>query len=174
MKPTSPFDELWGTFAVDDHKRERAFVAEVILFDRLVVPQPPENDAAEWAMWIDEDWRPDLLKATVDALEDLIIPVPWDKNLRRAWKGEYKSLFGGRASLASNVSFDFQAIRNAHPDNPAMWTTRMVLANKLNAEADEALFKKIKNVDIDPAANIGSTDAGYSNGFSAERGPRAG
>jgi hypothetical protein len=27
--------ELWGTFAVDDHLRPRAFVAESILFDRL-------------------------------------------------------------------------------------------------------------------------------------------
>ncbi len=30
--------ELWGTFAVDDHLRRRPFAAEVILFDRLVIP----------------------------------------------------------------------------------------------------------------------------------------
>jgi hypothetical protein len=39
MKPTKPYDELWGTFAVNDHKRKRALVAEVILFARLVVPE---------------------------------------------------------------------------------------------------------------------------------------
>jgi hypothetical protein len=35
--------ELWGTFSVKDHLRERAFVAEVLLYDRLVIPRPPTN-----------------------------------------------------------------------------------------------------------------------------------
>lgn len=32
--------EQWGTFSVKDHLRSRAFVAEVILFDKLVIPRP--------------------------------------------------------------------------------------------------------------------------------------
>lgn len=58
-------DELRGTFAVDDHLREHASVAELVLFDRLVLPKPPENDTDEYARWTAFGWRPDDLRETV-------------------------------------------------------------------------------------------------------------
>jgi hypothetical protein len=85
-------DELWGTFAVDDHLRRHAFVAEVILFDRLVVPEPPEDDKDQREDWIKAGWEPDLLKETIEILGDLAIPVPWEKPLREMWQAQYKSL----------------------------------------------------------------------------------
>lgn len=33
--------ERWATFAVNEHTRERAFVADVLLYDKLVIPVPP-------------------------------------------------------------------------------------------------------------------------------------
>jgi hypothetical protein len=36
--------ELWGTFSVRDHLVSRAFVADVLLYDQLVIPTMPEND----------------------------------------------------------------------------------------------------------------------------------
>jgi len=48
----SPNDELWGTFAVDDHLRPRAFVAETVLFDRLIVPQPPPDNDVQHMEWV--------------------------------------------------------------------------------------------------------------------------
>ena len=33
--------EIWGTFSVKDHLRRRPFVAEVLLYDRLMIPRPP-------------------------------------------------------------------------------------------------------------------------------------
>jgi hypothetical protein len=35
--------ELWGTFSVRDHLVDRAFVADVLLYDRLVIPTLPEH-----------------------------------------------------------------------------------------------------------------------------------
>jgi hypothetical protein len=63
-------DGLRGTFAVDDHLRKHAFVAELVLFDRVVLPQPPENDTEEYKRWTDLRWRPDDLRETVKTLPE--------------------------------------------------------------------------------------------------------
>ena len=39
--------ELWGTFSVMDHLREGAFLAEVIMYDRLLIPVPPNPTCRE-------------------------------------------------------------------------------------------------------------------------------
>ena len=36
--------EIWGTFSVSDHLRERPFVADLLLYDKSVVPVVPQND----------------------------------------------------------------------------------------------------------------------------------
>jgi hypothetical protein len=43
--------ELWGTFSVRDHLRRRAFVAELLIYDRLVIPYPPPGDGVEYGRW---------------------------------------------------------------------------------------------------------------------------
>ena len=40
--------ETWGTFAVDDHLGKRAFVADVLLYDRLVIPVPDARERERW------------------------------------------------------------------------------------------------------------------------------
>ena len=54
--------EVWGTYSVRDHLREHPWAADVLLYDRLVVPVPPEpgdpRDPAEWARWQDNGWQP--------------------------------------------------------------------------------------------------------------------
>jgi hypothetical protein len=165
-------DELWGTFAVDDHLRKNAFVAEVVLFDRLVIPEPPRDDENQYKQWLGSNWRPELLKEMVDQLGDLAIPVPWDQPLREKWRAEYGDLSGAeraklRRHMATETLSDFQSIRRADPSQPAKFVTRMVIAKKLEGGvgaldpiADEALYKKIKAIDIDPAATI-ETVVGY-------------
>lgn len=47
------FRERWGTFSVRDHTSEvtdAPFVSDVLLFDRLVIPTPPE-DASNSDFW---------------------------------------------------------------------------------------------------------------------------
>jgi hypothetical protein len=55
--------QRWGTFSGRDHLREQAFVAEVLLDDRLVVSAPPENNRDEERRWEPQGWRPDRLLA---------------------------------------------------------------------------------------------------------------
>jgi hypothetical protein len=58
--------QIWGTFSVKDHCRANAFVREVLLFDRLVLPVP--SDEQERSRWrqpnpknSQENWDPDRL-----------------------------------------------------------------------------------------------------------------
>ena len=53
--------ERWGSLSVDDHLDTRALVANVLLYDRLVVPVMTEQpDRNERAYWISKGWDPDL------------------------------------------------------------------------------------------------------------------
>ena len=59
-------NQIWGTFSVKDHCRANAFVREVLLFDRLVLPVP--SDEQERSRWRQpnpkdpqENWDPDRL-----------------------------------------------------------------------------------------------------------------
>jgi hypothetical protein len=155
-----------GTFAVDDHLRQRAFVAETVLFDRLIVPCPPPNDEEQYAEWVAEGWKPERLKEKLAPLEDLAIAVPWGEELRKEWKSEYRSLTpSARASkrmmLASGAAFDAKNIKSAPADQPSKYLTRMVLANRLNEQADDVLVQKMRKiVGIDPATEIESV-VGY-------------
>lgn len=38
----------WGCYSVADHLAERAFVADLLLYDRLVVPVPSDDDRERW------------------------------------------------------------------------------------------------------------------------------
>lgn len=60
--------EVWGTFSVRDHIRREAFLREVLLFDRLLVPYPDPLVAGERDRWRQpnpenpaETWNPDRL-----------------------------------------------------------------------------------------------------------------
>src|SRR3954453_3590276 len=61
-----PF-QTWGTFSVADHLGPRAFVADLVLYDRLVIPVP---DAEERKRWADLGRRPDVLDRKLDILEE--------------------------------------------------------------------------------------------------------
>ncbi len=42
--------QIWGTLAVDDHRRVEALVRQVLIFDRLVIPVPATG--AERERWM--------------------------------------------------------------------------------------------------------------------------
>ena len=162
----SATDELWGTFAVDDHLRPGAFIAEILLFDRLVIPQPHKDDEDQYREWVKAGWRPDELVKIIDKLGKLAVPITWDEKLRSTWQNQYGDLTPAdraslRAAMAQGSAFDFGNIRTSK-DSAAKWLTRSVLVNKINHfvedprndTTDEALLKTIRELDIDPAANI--------------------
>ena len=82
--------EVWGTFAVNDHCRPRAFVADVMLYDRLVIPVPPDNpteqDEALWA-----DWNVERQNRLLKVLGERARIVKWDEARREAWKTRFEA-----------------------------------------------------------------------------------
>src|ERR1700737_1827114 len=97
--PANMSRERWGTFSVSDHKRRRAFVADVLLYDRLIIPCPP--DYLERKEWARMGWDPvrlyPLLRALRDNLRyDHAIRVPWTQEKRERFKTRIQSGEGAR------------------------------------------------------------------------------
>lgn len=81
--------QVWGTFSVKDHCADDAFVAEVLLYDRLVVPVPPDD--AERERWRAAGWQPERLDALLTILGERAYPVPWDGTRQASWLDRYSA-----------------------------------------------------------------------------------
>jgi hypothetical protein len=146
--------KLWGSFSVVDHRRERPFIADALLYDRLVIPVP--DDDAEVVRWRDRKRDPDGQRHLLEILGDLVVTVPWSQEQHARWRQHYVELGldqpggteevepGVRVRLARDVEFDANNIAQARrraaaaspdverPDDPAQWVTRLVLARERN------------------------------------------
>ena len=87
--------QLWGCYAVNDHLQHNAFVADVLLFERLVIPVPPQNDPESLQPW-KENWQSDEQRKLLDILGGIAYEVPWSSVLRDKFQEEWS------ASLATN------------------------------------------------------------------------
>jgi len=85
--------QVWGTFSVKDHCDLRAFVAEVMLYDRLVIPVPP--NATERARWEDLGWDPARLEKALEILGGRAFAVSWDELRQASWKNRLFSRIRG-------------------------------------------------------------------------------
>ena len=92
--------ELWGTFSVMDHLRKGAFLAELVLYDRLVIPIPPNPEHAEsdedrifaqkqWARWEKEGWKPQRLEELVAIMQPVVEPIEWDRKHHDEWAQQF-------------------------------------------------------------------------------------
>ena len=112
--------EVWGTFSVKDHCRPRAFVAEVLLYDRLVIPYPPENERQRWA---DNGWDPQKLDSTLKILDKrwdggnfwtvldppgLFRPVLWDGFRQSLWASRQKAAAQAKDETTGGIEFKRQ------------------------------------------------------------------
>ncbi len=73
--------ERWGTFSVIDHSNPSAFVPEVLLYDRLVIPVPYSDSDRE--RWEREGWDPGLLDRRIKTLGDLAVKEIGEQSPRR-------------------------------------------------------------------------------------------
>src|SRR5688572_33255574 len=73
--------ERWGTLSVKDHKNTQGLVADLLLYDRLVFPTPP--DEAQRERWRAEGWEPELLSSRLRMLGPQAIQAPWNESRRQ-------------------------------------------------------------------------------------------
>jgi hypothetical protein len=79
--------ERWGSLSVADHTDTAALVANVLLYDRLVVPVMPKTaDHHETGYWISHGWQPGLQARRLEQLGELAVHRPWDASRRKMWK----------------------------------------------------------------------------------------
>lgn len=168
---------LWGMFSVADHLRQRPFVADVLLYDRLVVPVP--NDEEEIERWTKAERDPELQAELLDLLDDVVVRAPWNDQRRQIWAQRYgtaKTVDADldaslRAGLAAAVEYDVTnvgVIRRNHsapppgpenPDDPAQLVSRQVLYDEFKTKRDRALLRGIPTVDaIDAVVAYGAYD----------------
>jgi hypothetical protein len=58
--------ETWGAFSVTEHLARKAFVADVLLYEKLVIPVP---DKKERKRWIEPGRKPEVLDRKLEILE---------------------------------------------------------------------------------------------------------
>ncbi len=111
--------QRWGTFSVTDHLHTRAFFSEVFLYDRLVIPYPPNDD--ERKRWRASKWAPGLLEDCLETLGNLAVPAPWTESRKQE--------FNSRYTLAQEASFDTKVLADAQEQGAKdpMYITRQIL-----------------------------------------------
>jgi hypothetical protein len=73
---------------VRDHLEPRAFVADLLLYDRLVVPVPTQKDLGRW---VHLDWNPDRQKQLLDIAGPFVERVTWDDDLRAEFDDKFSA-----------------------------------------------------------------------------------
>lgn len=97
--------ERWGTYSVNDHMAAQPFVADVLMYDRLVIPRPPEHSRAVWAQ---NGWDPDRLDEVLailhpgnDPAKQHAILVTWDEEAEEIFKEKARAanIMGAQANF---------------------------------------------------------------------------
>ena len=141
--------ELWGTFSVRDHLAEHAFVADVLLYDRLLIPTKPENaDPKDWP----EMWAPERQKRVLGLLGDLAFAIPWSDYRHEAWERTYeaekKRNRTTRRELVQNAALDIldakkEVAQAQRDEEAAYYATRRVLADAVHSPTGDRLFQRL-------------------------------
>ncbi len=107
-------EERWGTFSVDDHNDIEKLIEDVLLFDRLVFPVPPDDSKDTRSLW--KPWHPEVQEKRLATMGDRVIRVPWD-----SWRREQ---FDDRMSAVKAIADDTETVI---PTSTAYQMTRRIL-----------------------------------------------
>lgn len=119
--------QLWGCYAVNEHLRKRAFVADVLLFERLVIPVPPEDDPKALLPW--KRWDGHKQKKLLEILGGIAYPVPWSTRLRDRFAATWSALYAAQEVDAQAEAGRYALEAGISPQDAAM--TRLVLSQEL-------------------------------------------
>lgn len=132
--------ERWGSLSVDDHVDAHALVANVLLYDRLILPvMTPQVDRDERAYWAKHGWDPELQQQRLEQLGELAIERPWDKTRR--------SIFRTRAEQIAAEKGDAASMDAKH-------LTRMILAQEAVVEKPKGVHRVVVVAAYNSATSI--------------------
>jgi hypothetical protein len=172
--------QQWGTFSVKDHLKSRAFVAEVLLFDRLVIPRPASEREirAEGQGHLGEDqierwrakgWFPERQRELLDVLGeyDLTLELPWGRQAEAHWQSIMEPspidpAEGDRSALRQAVDEQVETAKSQAPDAAPYIASGGVLSLYVAGEMHNDLARKFLNrvktpeTEVEPVIAYGS------------------
>ena len=110
--------ERWGAMSVEDHKNIHNLIANVVLYDRVLVPTPASNDLMRWR---EEKWDPALQKERLEQLGPLAV--------RREW-GEARQAAHGQLQASTALEYDVELLTKEQRAEIALGNTRLLLAQE--------------------------------------------
>lgn len=126
--------ETWGTYSVKDHLEDHPWAADVILYDRLVIPVPYDLEGGpDWQRWIDQGWEPAKQASLLHILKDRAYPISWSPYLQEQWKAEWRDAVSRQANR-----------EHGNPANPYTSTAEVLtrgLPSRVNAVTAVATYR---------------------------------
>lgn len=146
--------ETWGTFSVADHLAPRAFVADVLLYDRLVIPVPVGKERERWE---ELGREPEVLDTKLRILQEpgrkdpeksLVVRLDWTEEYRWWLDNRYpKERARARLAYAKDAAgdlhhmFDRQILAREDLPEPTEDVIREVVPAYVSYEAMAAELK---------------------------------
>lgn len=133
--------ERWGTFSVIDHKNPSAFIPEILLYDRLVIPVP--SNEKDRITWTDNGWAPDLLEERLKVLGDVAIESRWDETLQKEFQNRMQALKYDAADVVKEVqnAIPYQMTRRILAQQPVALPKGVAQVTVVAAYQSEKDFK---------------------------------
>jgi hypothetical protein len=96
--------QRWAAFSVRAHRDLGSLAADLLLYDKLILPVP--EDEAEFARWMKNRWDPDKIAGTVVKGAGRILAVPWTAELRAQFDAGWKHL----QKLGQEVAYGYTGL----------------------------------------------------------------
>jgi hypothetical protein len=140
--------EVWGTYSVRDHLHEHPWAADVLLYDRLVIPVPSSpgspGDPVEWARWEASGWQPERQQELLTVLGDRAYPVPWTPFLRDQWSALHTD---AQAGLARQVGAEAHRPTAANPYVATAMVLGQGLPSRVTAVTAVATYRSLADLE---------------------------
>ena len=78
---------LWGCYSVADHLSEHAFVADLLLYDRLLIPTPAPDDLERWK----NKWDPERQARMLEILGPFAERIEWSAPRQDEWEQAFST-----------------------------------------------------------------------------------
>jgi len=142
--------QRWGAFSVVDHKDARKLAADVLLYDRLILPAPPVWDRERW---VRKEWDPDNLDKRIKQLGDLAISATWDLERHKQWAEKFNALREDARDMSAAQHFTRRVLAEHGRDYRPKGAGAVEVIAAYQSESDFA--------DLDASSNRDSSELSY-------------
>jgi hypothetical protein len=105
--------QRWAAFSVKAHRDLGSLAADLLLYDKLILPVPEDDD--EFDRWVKNRWNPEEIATTVVKGAGRILPVPWTAQLRAQFDEGWKHL----RKLGDEVAYGYTGL--IYASSQAAW-----------------------------------------------------